>query len=93
MELDAESLPLSAAALAAAKALRTDPLDWALAGGEDYELLFTVPERKMRAVMEKMPAETGAKLAIVGRVVKRKGLRLRRGGRLRPLEPKGYRHF
>ena len=42
----ADRLPLSDAARAVAEALGKDPLEWALSGGEDYELLFTAPPDK-----------------------------------------------
>ena len=93
LDLDAASLPLSPAALAAGKALRKDPLEWALRGGEDYELLFTVPEKKMALVMRRLASETGTLVSVIGRVVKKKGLRLRTQGRLRRLEARGYTHF
>lgn len=41
-----EKLPLSAEMENAARHLRLSPLTLALTGGEDYELLFTVPEKR-----------------------------------------------
>src|SRR5262249_54209262 len=41
-ELEAESIPVDASAVAIATALGRDPLDLALTGGEDYELLVSV---------------------------------------------------
>ncbi|MEW6325143.1 MAG: AIR synthase-related protein, partial [Nitrospirota bacterium] len=40
--LTAGQLPISPALAAYARTVRQDPLNFALAGGEDYELLFTV---------------------------------------------------
>ena len=42
-ELDARLVPLADDLRALAAEVGEDPLDWALAGGEDYELLFTSP--------------------------------------------------
>lgn len=45
MRIDAEALPLDAAARAVFASLGLDPLNEALTGGDDYELLFTVSAR------------------------------------------------
>jgi thiamine-monophosphate kinase len=46
LEIDIEKLPISQACREAAQALGKDAIDWALSGGEDYELLVAVdPER------------------------------------------------
>ena len=42
IEIDVEKLPISPACRAAARALDISPIDWALAGGEDYELCLCV---------------------------------------------------
>ena len=46
VELDLRTLPLSPACLAYAASRKLDPVDLALTGGEDYELLFTVSPRQ-----------------------------------------------
>ncbi|RYG71952.1 thiamine-phosphate kinase [bacterium] len=46
IEINVEKLPISPACREVAQALGIDPVDWALSGGEDYELLVAVnPER------------------------------------------------
>ncbi len=45
-ELDATTLPLSAGFVELARLLEQDPLALALTGGEDYVLLFALPERE-----------------------------------------------
>lgn len=42
IEIDVEQLPISPACRAAARAAGVSPLDWALSGGEDYELCLCV---------------------------------------------------
>src|SRR5207245_401472 len=48
--IDARTLPLSPQLLAHAQARKRDPIAYALSGGEDYELLFTVPPAKVPRV-------------------------------------------
>jgi thiamine-monophosphate kinase len=42
-EIEARMVPLADDLMALAAEVGEDPLNWALAGGEDYELLFTAP--------------------------------------------------
>lgn len=42
--VEAEKIPIDAEVKAIAEILHENPLDYALAGGEDYELLFAIPE-------------------------------------------------
>ena len=65
------------------------PLRFALHGGDDYELLFTAPSRKLvpRIV-------TGVAITQIGRVTRRKGMILReRNGKVVRLKPQGWEHF
>ena len=45
-----------------------DPLEAALSGGEDYELLFTVPARKRRALGSVMRLLSGVPCTQIGRI-------------------------
>lgn len=93
-EIFAESLPLSPAARAAAKALRKNPMDWALHGGEDYELLFTTPPDKVSRVAGSMQRSTGTLPRLIGKVVHRtKGVKLVKAGKAMPLKAGGWDHF
>jgi thiamine-monophosphate kinase len=93
-ELDAALLPISLALRAYARASRMDPLALALQGGEDYELLFTVPPSKEPALL-RATRRTGRTLTRIGMIHPRAfGLRLRdRSGQLRPLPATSYEHF
>lgn len=91
--IDEPQLPLSAPfrqAVAAQPALR----ELALCGGEDYQLLFTVPRDKVTAVTA-LGAELSVPIAVIGQVSAGAGsLSLRDGaGRVRPLRVSGYDHF
>jgi thiamine-monophosphate kinase len=93
-EIWADRLPLSMAARAAARSLKRDSLDWALHGGEDYELLFTVPQAKRARVLNQMQRLTGTLPHEIGRVkAGPKGVWLVKGGEARPLKPGGWDHF
>jgi thiamine-monophosphate kinase len=87
-----EALPISAAARAAAAALGIDPTDWALHGGEDYELLFTLPLSVVEATRQSLSA-LGTSMTAVGEIVP-VGLGLiEADGREVALEPVGFKHF
>ena len=63
-EVQQEQIPLSAATRGAARLLGQDPVEWALCGGEDFELLFSAtPE-----AMDRIHA-TGADVTVVGRIL------------------------
>jgi thiamine-monophosphate kinase len=88
VELFAEKVPLSKHLLSM-KTLQRPALEYALSGGEDYELLFTVPREKagrLRSIR--------LKVTEIGRVVKGTGMRLfGDDGRRTPLRASGYDHF
>jgi len=81
-------------AAAVAEAYGCDPLDLALSGGEDYELLFAVRpadvERAVTAV-----SGTGGTARVIGQLTDAAlGMRLRQtDGAIRPLEPRGWDHL
>lgn len=87
-EVLAEQVPLSPA-LCSATGLKRQPLDYALSGGEDYELLFTAPSTGRERIRR-----LGITATVIGTIEKKKGMRLRlSSGRVIRLEPSGYDHF
>ena len=54
-----ERIPLSASTKEVAKVLGKDPYHWALNGGEDFELLFTVPEKGLDKIKHLSPVVVG----------------------------------
>lgn len=63
----------------------------ALNGGEDYELLFTVPKSAAARLPRKL---AGVKLTAIGEIISGSGIRLvDAGGKQRRLAPRGWDHF
>jgi thiamine-monophosphate kinase len=94
-EVHSDAIPLSQVLSYYCQETRLDPLKFAINGGEDYELLFTVPLRHLHAVLRRLSSETGVRVSPIGRIVqKSKGIHLIDAhGRKRPLEPAGFDHF
>ncbi len=91
--LQAERIPLSDALRETAAYLGRDPLEWALHGGEDYELLFTVSPGHAEET-GKMLSRIGVSAAVVGKITDAdRGIRLQRGERSVPLAAGGFNHF
>ncbi len=90
--IEAALLPLSLAARPAVSGERRW-LEAALAGGDDYELLFCAPESAAVAVAA-VAQEAGVPVAAIGRIEAGFGVRvLDRDGAPLSIEQAGYRHF
>jgi thiamine-monophosphate kinase len=64
------------------------PLELALNGGDDYELLFTAAPRA------RLPAQLlGVRISRIGEITRRKGTVLVQHREQRPLVPRGWQHF
>lgn len=88
--LESERIPCMRDSGAAQKH-RLDPLDLALHGGDDYELLFTVPAQKARSLPKVF---RGVKLTPIGRITQKEKLVLcNENGRERPLATGGWDPF
>ncbi|HJS65878.1 MAG TPA: thiamine-phosphate kinase [Nitrospiraceae bacterium] len=94
VELDLGALPLSPACRAYAAARKLDPVDLALTGGEDYELLFTVSPRQQRR-LEQSAIEQGFSITCIGTIRHyRFGIQaLTSHGARRRLAMTSYKHF
>lgn len=88
--IKAGDLPLIKGAELARKA-RQDPLQLALHGGDDYELLFTIPPTKAKILPKSFQ---GLALTAIGEVTKKRGVLLvDKNGRARKLVPRGWDPF
>lgn len=74
-----DAFPIDEATRRVAKMFASDPLDFALYGGEDYELLAAVPASKM-AELPAIARETGVALTEIGVITDDPGIRLVRRG-------------
>lgn len=90
--VEADRVPIDPAARRWFERRGADPLLAALAGGEDYELLFTVSPRHQGRLRHVTSLTRGLPLTVIGEIVKGAGVRLRREGREDPW-PEGFAHF
>jgi thiamine-monophosphate kinase len=65
--IDAEALPIAPGVVAVAAAADLDPLELAISGGEDYELLAALPPEAVDPARAKL-ATTGTSLTVIGKV-------------------------
>jgi thiamine-monophosphate kinase len=88
-ELYADTIPLSRDILREAARLEEAPLEYALSGGEDYELLFTAPPARIKKLLSmRLPVTE------IGMIVRGRSRSLIDGaGKRTPLKPQGYEHF
>jgi thiamine-monophosphate kinase len=71
-----------------------DPLDLALHGGEDYELLAAIPGRAVDGARQRLSEGFGTLLTQIGEVTEGPGLiAVDVDGAEAPLQPKGWDHF
>jgi thiamine-monophosphate kinase len=87
--IDVDSLPLSPALRAVCGA---DAWQQALAGGEDYELCFTVPAASVPAVA-RISTRTHTLLARIGSIRQEPGIELRKDDAVIQFSALGYDHF
>ncbi len=92
--VDAAKLPVDDATRAVAQALGEDPVAQALAGGDDYELLFTTRPEDVARVMEAVRA-WGTVATVIGEITAfEEGMRVRElDGAIRALAPRGWDHL
>ena len=89
-----EDVPVAQAARVVAASLDTDPLGLALGGGEDYELLATMPQESVRLATRKLHERYHTPLTVIGEVVAGEAvMAVEADGSERPLGPMGWDHF
>jgi thiamine-monophosphate kinase len=93
--LHADRIPISGALEGFCRARGIDPLKYALAGGEDYELLFTLSPRELERLISQWPEEFEVPLSHIGEMDGAvEGIHLvSRDGSERPLGVRSFEHF
>ena len=92
MEVDAAAIPVHPGARRWFARNGGDPVDAALRGGDDYELLIAVPRRQRRALRMLARLFRGVPVTRIGELTKAPDLVLRTADGDRPV-PGGYEHF
>ena len=87
-------IPMSQQMQRYAKRIRTTPLNWGLHGGEDYELLFTIPP-KWQHELEKCAKKRRRPITQIGVIQpKRFGIRIEDRDKIQDVfSPRSYEHF
>ena len=89
--IEADRIPLPEMSPKVGSWVERPLLDYGLNGGEDYELLFTVPRGRRRQVPGRLH---GLGIHEIGCITDEPGAcRIRERGSLRPLSPGGFDHF
>ena len=95
IRLEADRIPLAPCAIEVAGLLGVDPIELALASGEEFELVVTIPKAEVERASEHVEAVTGTKVTCIGEVVSvEEGcIIVRRDGVASRLERGGYEHL
>jgi thiamine-monophosphate kinase len=91
--LAAAEVPVDPGAAEAAGRLGASPVELAVAGGEDYELLFAVPPRRRRAFQAAVARAGEAPATRIGALTRARDLLVEADGRRRVLTTVGFQHF
>ncbi|OEU50109.1 MAG: thiamine-phosphate kinase [Desulfobacterales bacterium S3730MH5] len=87
------SIPMSSNLIRLAAEADTSPLQWALHGGEDYELLFTASPVDRKEIESLTVKVSSAPATRIGTITGEDGIWLERGKGKEPFRPGGYVHF
>ena len=95
IELWEEKIPYSSLLLEAAEKFTISPIDMALTGGEDYQLVFTCKSDKVEELTKNFTQEFSKKIHLIGEVKpKEHDIKLKNlDGQYKKLTTRGYNHF
>jgi len=92
-EIRQEFLPVSETLVNAAAGLQAEAVDWALKGGEDYQLLFTVKPPDEPKLRQLVADRTGSEIFTVGHIIAGQGVYLCNHNERKEISFQGYDHF
>lgn len=90
--LMAENIPLAEATRFMAKGLGVNPLDWALFGGEDFQLVVTLDPGRVNQT-QRLLTSLGVSAALVGEITSGTDVLLVQASGEEKLQPRGFNHF
>lgn len=90
--VEKEKIPLCSLVKEYSESMRKDPYEFALFGGEDYELLFTV-KPSFLSELEREFRKANRKFTIIGKTAREKGVWISEKGKSRKLPKIGFEHF
>jgi thiamine-monophosphate kinase len=92
--IDADRIPIAEAARGVAASVGADALQLALCGGEDYELLFTVPPAAADDLFAELAKVTNTRSTVIGEIKKGSAeVKVTQKGRPVPIAAGGFDHF
>jgi thiamine-monophosphate kinase len=92
-EIVSKLVPISNETKEAAVQLGCSAIDWALKGGEDYELLFTSSADHRDTLPELIKNKTGLSVSCIGAVKKGTGVYINTAASQHEISYEGYDHF
>jgi thiamine-monophosphate kinase len=87
-----DRLPIAHEAKVFAKTNGLDPLELAMYGGEEYELVLTIKPRLWQKA-EQAIEKVGGKLMLIGKATSMRKVLLATNGKKQEIEARGYEHF
>ena len=93
IRIDLMRLPISDTVRQIASNLGESVEIFALRGGEDFELLFTLPKEELPALSAQVAEKTGVSVSVVGEVVSGSGVELTFQGQDIATDDGGFDHF
>lgn len=87
-----ERVPIAQEAIEYAEYNGIEPLELALYGGEEYEIVFTVRRSSLDEVLDRL-LSIGCRAEVIGTVIKERGLFLKVEDQVQPIERRGWEHY